>query len=1094
MKQKKLLLSLLALTVLASCGETIGGLKKGEDVLNGAVIDNNFEEEKVEEKVNTLVQSKVGEITLDQTEVLNEYSNGVIATINSEGYVGFYSTLYQKQIIANQYESEWVKYSVETNSDMGGFIYVTYEGTKTIYDVLGNVIFSGNERDYTYVDTEVHNETVYLTFGHGEYDSSITEYTYYKYLSNGQIREITDITDDVLQNLPVDDEENEFPFGSQYNEITSLEEFGLEGYISISGRIFTLYNSSKEIIKTYHLPENTEGFAVITNKLYYQVFTELPEDSKNYDVYLPSETSYDNAGKKYRLETYSINLEDGKESQEKLDFFIQGSRPYKGETDGQNYSVLYMQLITKDKVLGEEVAYIIDKEGVLHDRVDGISLEYFEKVGNNYLNERTGILYDSSFKEIAYIGNINPSYDKESGYITGYKNGHYGILTSDAEVALEFTADQIVSKIVNDKVITYRNGVYYRNDLNTGHEEVLGVYLQSLGNGAYATYDHDNYYFHNAAGVLYTVPRENLYNFNYEFVQLSLNNVGYLVVKTTYREEVEVYDEDLQEYVTEYVFKNNYATIDINRLPNSSTIQTVGSERYDEIVYNISEETAATLQLGSGIVHGDEQVVSYYAFTPVATGYYTFSVDSVYSFSAYGDTGSLSVNRYYNSVTEMYENTVGLYADETYYFVLSSSYSSQLPYTAYPYVFELEKGDEMDYPLIYTSENNVLRTNDYGEAYFVFTPEYDGRYTIDIEDGSIAINGTYYDDGEYVYLKAGQMIAGTYFSSYYDVADKTINLLLDANKQAPAMSLFNASSISTNSSYPTNVTYTNEYGNYYKFKNNSSSDQIVVLNGTATSNYTTTYNVYNNELEMVDSGTTTFYNDGKIYAIVKPYETVYFELVASNSYNASIYAEYLNVSVSDIVNDKSYSAYTTKVFKEEVYSSSNLVSISYQSSYSAQAIILNKNGRVIDILTGTSDSTGTFLIDGSETFYFYVPGLSNNNVSFNIQNITATTLYLYQSGDTLYTQSISSYTDKYYMYTNTTEETQYVRVRTDQSSISGTCYVTFISQTGSTSRYRMYSYDYEYMYYYVDPGESVWVLIENESSYTNQFTLKVEEY
>ena len=185
----------------------------------------------------------------------------------------------------------------------------------------------------------------------------------------------------------------------------------------------------------------------------------------------------------------------------------------------------------------------------------------------------------------------------------------------------------------------------------------------------------------------------------------------------------------------------------------------------------------------------------------------------------------------------------------------------------------------------------------------------------------------------------------------------------------------------------------------------------------------------------------------------------------------------------------------TKVFKEEVYSSSNLVSISYQSSYSAEAIILNKNGKVIDILTGTSDSTGTFMIDGSETFYIYVPGLSNNNVSFNVEKVPANTLYLYESGDTLYTQSIGSYTDQYYMYTNTTEETQYVRVRTEQPNLSGTCYLTVISPTGSTSRSRMYYYSTtSSSAVYVQPGESLYILIENESSYTNQFTVRVEEY
>ena len=84
MKNKELLLSLLALTVLTSCGNTIGGLKKGDDILNGTIIENNFEEVEEKEEINTLVQSKLGEVSFDSEEILRYYSCGVIATINKE--------------------------------------------------------------------------------------------------------------------------------------------------------------------------------------------------------------------------------------------------------------------------------------------------------------------------------------------------------------------------------------------------------------------------------------------------------------------------------------------------------------------------------------------------------------------------------------------------------------------------------------------------------------------------------------------------------------------------------------------------------------------------------------------------------------------------------------------------------------------------------------------------------------------------------------------------------------------------------------------------------------------------------------------------
>ena len=208
MKNKKLLLSLLALTVLASCGNTIGGLKKGDDILNGKVIENNFEKDEEEVEVNNLVQSNIGEVQFDSEEVLRHYSAGVLVTINEQGYVGFYSLLHQKQIVANQFESKWLNYNVQDDNNVGYFISVIYEGTQTFYDSFGNVVYSGDEKEDVDIVTEVYNDSVYLTIAKYIDNNSRPEYLYSKYNEDGTIKKIDNISDDVLANLPNNQEEN----------------------------------------------------------------------------------------------------------------------------------------------------------------------------------------------------------------------------------------------------------------------------------------------------------------------------------------------------------------------------------------------------------------------------------------------------------------------------------------------------------------------------------------------------------------------------------------------------------------------------------------------------------------------------------------------------------------------------------------------------------------------------------------------------------------------------------------------------------------------------------------------------------------------
>lgn len=1096
MKHKKLLLSLLAVTMLNSCAGQVGGLKVGKEVLNGTIIENNFEkEEKVEEKVNTLIKSKVGEQTFKEEEIV--YRSGpLLVTRNELGYIGFYSLLHQKYIIASQYEEKHVKYSVITDPTIGFVLNVTYKGKINIYDSMGNILYSGDEKLNVTYDFEEYNETIYFTISSEVYEGSdYYEQKYYKYKANGDIQEIEDIEQDVLDNIPtneVDEEENEFPFGSKYNEIYSLEEFGLKGYISASGNLLTLYDANKQKINTYNLPTNSKASAVITNKFYYQIATEVSPDSKDYDIYIPQSSGYIQ-GRKYKIETHYINLENGKEGTENVKFIIGESSPYKGE-DGENYSILSMQLINKDKTLGDFVTYLIDSKGVLHDRVDNISINSFEKTGDNYLNKDTNILYDAQLNEIAYLDNINPTYDEDSGYIYGKLDGKYGLLDTDAKVVLEFTADSIVSTIVDDKVITYRDGVYYRNDLLTGKEETLGITLQSLGNGAYMTYDEDYTYFHNAAKEIYSLSRENLYNAEYNTVHYEFNNASYLIIDATYKETMQEWNDITNEYDEVSHQSQTFVTIDINKLPQADSLETIGTEKTEEINYHDTLKTAAAITLGKNEVPGYKQEVMYYSFEPEVTGYYTLSEDFLESsyIDVYKDESYLTtMTRLYNYADSKYEHTYLFEEGKTYNLRLSYA-SSPMSYTQYEFNFELEKGDNSDYPLIYSDNNKTVLTNSNSYAYIRFIPEFDGKYTVTIPEGYVYIDYNYFYPGESVYLCAGETYNIEYYSRNYE-EEMDISFDLVAANQSDGMSFVSAVSVSSDSLNPTTSNLYYEYGNYFKYKNTSSKAKFVKLITKSDYYASGKYNVYNSEYELINSYNLSI-NNSELYAVVNAGDTVYFEvdLNDNSSYDAKLHVELIDIQDKTLESNVQYDVSDTKVFKKTFTSSYEVITYSFESTYSTNVMLFDSKGMLIDSNNRSSYTSNLYKITPYETYYLLVLGRTNNNITFRYDKVDVSNLSLSQLDDYLYEKTLYTNDTIMYKYTNDTGKKITVTAVIRPSDYYGSQYYsmsknypTSASSTLSASRSSTFT---------LEDGECIYINIDNRNSnYRLDYVIQVYE-
>ena len=609
MKKRKIILMILALLLilgLSSCNKKNPGNVLNEQFIKDNIEDNDYNDDSIIDYSNVSVNAK----SFDYDRIIKSYSNlGLVVVENNYSRVGFYSLQYNKYIVNPRFVNEWLTYEVNTSSYVDYVLTIDYDCHTYIYDSLGNELYNGEEDDISVSHTMV-NGILYCTLTYN--DSYYPEYSYFKYNKNGSVQSVSSI-----EYYKYDDEDEdeitEFPFGTLYFDMVSLSEFGLDYYISLNNNLLTVYNSNKIYKFTTHIPSEIEGVAVITNKLYYQVTNILPDDSNEYD--------YSIANAKYSLTTYSLSLSDGTQKKEKLDYIILDSKPDNKKSSVEKFSHLKIQRIDDERTLGFVEEYIVDSNGNFRDDVTNMELESFIAVGDNLYNTKTKILYNSQLKVISYLNNINPVYYEE-GYFIGNLNGSYGILDTNGLVVCEFIYDSITPTFVNDCVIGYKNGEYYRINLNYNDHDLLGKYneVTKINNYLYIVEGESYYYFE---GIDEEISRQyKSYNCTYSFSYKTLSSLyskdNICVTVTSKYADTLDYNE-----IRYYLFK-------YNEYPNDSSFTSHGDTNSSYPAYGTSVDDAINLNVEEEnyyyYLSGQNKFV--YSFTPQNIGYYT--IDSCY--------------------------------------------------------------------------------------------------------------------------------------------------------------------------------------------------------------------------------------------------------------------------------------------------------------------------------------------------------------------------------------------------------------------------------------------------------------------------------
>ena len=518
-------LALIGIAIFSSKNEY--GFKSRRDILDGEIIEV-FNEKEQEEVVNTAAKKYVGSYSLDSNFIVDDSyaSLGLIVAKNAYDSIGFYSLHSQKWLISPRFSQAGLVYQVIYDAYLGYYLGINYGGQIYIYDSLSNIVYEGISTETVQIGTDYVNEHVYLEIIYTRYGIENTKV--YEYQDNGAIKEVSAIP---TFSVEEDEDKLEFNIGSLYGNFIELEKYGLEGYLSYassaSGNKITIFDKGFKVKFSYDVPFSAEIGAIIGHKLYYQIAAVLPEDAEKYDCYVD--------GNKYNINTYSVNLKNGKVKEENLSSIVLNSEGYYDKDKEQAYSIVTLHLINDDKTVSlDEKKYLFDENGNMRDDVTYLYADHFEKVDNNLYNTKTKILYNSELEIISYLTNLTISSYKDGYFIAINSEGKYGILDYNAIVKVAFEYDNIYNTIINDCVVGMKDGEYYRLNILTGTATKIQGEVKKVADNLFAVTNNGFLDFVQTDGtVLYSTYENNSnYSTNYNMITSVYGNANYIVIKT----------------------------------------------------------------------------------------------------------------------------------------------------------------------------------------------------------------------------------------------------------------------------------------------------------------------------------------------------------------------------------------------------------------------------------------------------------------------------------------------------------------------------------------------------------------------------------
>lgn len=713
------LLGLISVSIitLASCGgaNNTGANPMGTGSWGANEVSKNIEAQKEDnvpaEEVIPVNYVIAGEKAFDKNDIVSqEYAKyGLIAVRNDYGYVGFYSLNHNNWLLEKQYLEKVLNFDVVPDANVGYFLRIIYDDILYVYDSLGNkVLESTKDNDCNYRDSictissSYINKKVYLTVTDEE---NIT--TYYEYSSAGNISKISSLPQ--AQAVVDNNEASPFAKNSKYIDLNKvdLKEYGLDGYyLSNKDELVTVFDKATNTPKSTFTVPNGSTMVLVGNKLIYQNSYTVSEDEKNY--------SYYDGRNKYIVETYTVDLLNGEKKAINVAYKIENVfGPYMDKDGAYSYSLIGKRSF-ENNVLKSNEMVIIDSTGTIVSNLNGYEANDFVKIGTSYYNTVTKVLYDSTLKEIAYLEAINPEMMEKYNCFVGTVKNKYGIVNSNGNVAIPFDYTELYTDFIESGyVFGVKNEALYRVNVQTGNEELLGTIYKKYNNYIYIIDNSSN-------------------SFNIVFVKNNIeDNISADKYDTLGSLDSKLFDSNVIKFTTtvedyygqgEDYIEENFINVSKNVVPNKATYITQGTEITSNAKLGEKRtDEVETITTGVNKMYITSANGNYFKFVPTEDGYYNlprkyknYTVNlNAFLYTA-PDPEILNSEPTYQALTvnqEIYGNIVRLEKGKTYYFLVSTNYTSHG--TIY-LDLEMEKGEHSQYPIFHKLTDT--QTFDYFET------------------------------------------------------------------------------------------------------------------------------------------------------------------------------------------------------------------------------------------------------------------------------------------------------------------------------------------------------------------------------------------
>lgn len=291
--------------------------------------------------------------------------------------------------------------------------------------------------------------------------------------------------------------------------------------------IYTKDKDGKDL-KTVSIPNNAK-YILTKNNVFYQIETKLDSLSSNYTAY---RLAYDGSKNKVNIETYSIDLNSGSETNVTTNCVLSS---YAGTSD--TYNAIYYYPILEDKKIDEETYYL----GFFDEN---LNLKYKSNLFLSGCNLNKN-LYKSNDNYLLYQDYKYYMFDKDLNYIDLVKRSG-DVLLSNSEGTYD-----LYGNVLSDETRSYVSGSNFYASDNKAYDIINGKFNELDTNNIVSS------------------------NFEIKTELTNASDTGYAKYKITIRplyssQSVVIYSNSstvsFNKYGNCYVLANIYSTIDMSRM------------------------------------------------------------------------------------------------------------------------------------------------------------------------------------------------------------------------------------------------------------------------------------------------------------------------------------------------------------------------------------------------------------------------------------------------------------------------------------------------------------------------------------------------